>query len=69
MPEEEADAEVADPDVKEENVEEEENEDPTSAKKVIEVVKGLPIAVILAGVVVCIGFVVVIVVIRKREKK
>lgn len=67
-PSEEVDADVTDQDVKEENTEEE-DEDLTFAKKVIEVVKGLPMAVILAGVIVCIGFVVVIVMIRKRQKK
>jgi len=67
-PSEEADADVTDQDVKEENTEEEDGE-LTFATKVIEVVKGLPMAVILAGVVVCIGFVVVIVMKRKRQKK
>ncbi len=67
-PSEEADADVTDQDVKEENTEEE-DEDLTFAKKVIEVVKGLPMAVILAGVIVCIGFVVAIVMKRKRQKK
>jgi hypothetical protein len=68
-PAEEADADVTTQDVKEENTDEEENEDMAFVQKVIEVVKGLPMAVILAGVVVCIGFVVVLVVIMKREKK
>ena len=61
-------ADAAVRDVKEENVEEKENEDLTFAKKVTEVVKGLPMAVILSGVVVCIGFVVFLMIKRSKKK-